>query len=51
MRKCTKSDLKGLEEDHVCESCGKLIHDAKIVYVKEYEFDNNEYYCEECVSK
>jgi len=40
--------LKGLEEDHRCENCGRLLILATEIYTKEYNNDSTEYFCE-CV--
>jgi hypothetical protein len=50
MRKCTEEDLKGLEPTHECDGCTKLIVNAKVVYVDEFEHDGNDYYCDECIA-
>jgi len=50
MKRVNKTEiLIGLEKDHVCEKCGKLLTDAKEIYVEEYEYDGNDYFCE-CVN-
>jgi ssDNA-binding Zn-finger/Zn-ribbon topoisomerase 1 len=52
IRQCNHNELKGLEQDHVCEQCGTLlILESRTIYVKENEFDGNDYYCSDCSLK